>query len=95
MAEAVQPEIKFSTGAIQATVWKNQGTSKSGEATEFRTISFGRRYKDKEGNWRSTNSLRINDLPRAVIVLNKAYEYLVLRNKADDSFHIDEEDIVM
>lgn len=75
-----QPEKKFSTGALSATVWQNQGKSKAtGEAVTFRTVTFQRRYKDKDGNWQSTSNLRINDLPRAALVLNKAYEYLVLK----------------
>ncbi|MBW2984908.1 hypothetical protein KY361_07335 [Candidatus Woesearchaeota archaeon] len=75
-----QPEKKFSTGALSATVWQNQGKSKTtGEAVTFRSVTFQRRYKDKDGNWQSTSNLRINDLPRAALVLQKAYEYLVLR----------------
>ncbi len=76
------PEKKFSTGAISATIWKNNGTSKkTGESVEFRTIQIDRRYTDKEGNWQSTNSLRLNDLPKASLVLQKAYEYLVLKGQ--------------
>jgi hypothetical protein len=75
------PEKKFSTGVVSATVWKNNGVSKkTGESTEFRTISLQRRYTDKDGNWQTTNSLRINDLPKASLVLGKAYEYLVLKD---------------
>lgn len=78
------PEKKFSTGAISATVWKNNGTSKKdGSAVEFRTISLQRRYTDKEGSWKSTSSLRLNDLPKAALVLNKAYEFLVFREQDD------------
>ncbi|MBS3102027.1 hypothetical protein J4458_01105 [Candidatus Woesearchaeota archaeon] len=73
------PERKFSTGAISATVWENQGKSREGEAVSFRTVSLQRRYKDKNGDWQSSSTLRINDLPRASLVLQKAYEYLVLR----------------
>lgn len=79
------PEKKFSTGVISATIWKNSGTSKKGEPVEFKTISLQRRYTDKDGNWQSTNSLRINDLPKATLVLNKAYEYIVLKEQADSS----------
>ena len=79
------PEKKFSTGVISATIWKNSGTSKKGEPVEFRTISLQRRYTDKDGNWQSTNSLRINDLPKATLVVNKAYEYIVLKEQADSS----------
>ncbi len=93
------PEKKFSTGAICATIWKNNGTNKkTGESVEFRTIQIDRRYKDKEGNWQSTNSLRLNDLPKAALVLQKSYEYLVLRgvqNTSEDAYSIDEEEVVM
>lgn len=90
-SEAILPEVKFSTGAIQVTVWNNAGQSKTGEATEYKTVSFGRRYKDKKGEWKSTNSLRLNDLPRAVVLLNKAFEYLVLKNQGS----IEEIDVVL
>ncbi len=74
------PEKKFSTGAISATIWKNTGVSKqNNEPVEFKTISLQRRYQDKDGAWKSTNGLRINDLPKASLVLEKAYEYLVLK----------------
>ena len=73
------PEKKFSTGALSATVWENQGKSKDGEDVSFRTVTFQRRYKDKNGEWQSTNSLRLNDLPKASLVLQKAYEYLVMK----------------
>ncbi len=72
------PEMKFSTGGVQVTIWRN-----SGEKGEFRTVSFDKRYKDKEGNWKSTNTLMVNDLPKAIVALNKAYEYSVLRNTAE------------
>ena len=74
------PEKKFSTGGLSATVWENQGTSKSGDDVSFRTVYLQRRYKDKNGEWQSTNTLRINDLPKASLVLQKAYEYLVMRD---------------
>ena len=94
---ANQPEKKFSTGAITATIWKNNGTSKqNGESVEFRTIQLDRRYKDKEGNWKSTSSLRLNDLPKASLVLDKAYEYLVLKGQGDNSpDDVSVEDIIM
>ncbi|VVB81744.1 Uncharacterised protein [uncultured archaeon] len=78
MEEKNQPEKKFSTGAISATVWKNVRTDKEGKAYETRTVSLQRRYTDKTGQWQSTNSLRLNDLPKAALVIEEAYRYLVL-----------------
>ncbi|MBU0457721.1 MAG: hypothetical protein ABH824_03875 [Nanoarchaeota archaeon] len=71
------PEKKFRAGAISATVWLNNGHKVNGEDTKYKTISIERSYTDKDGKWQSTNSLRVNDLPKANVVLEKAYEYLV------------------
>ena len=75
------PEKKFRAGAISATVWLNHGQRANGEESEYKTISIERSYTDKEGKWQSTNSLRINDLPKAVVALQKAYEYVVLNEQ--------------
>ena len=85
------PEKKFSTGVITATVWQNQGRSRNGEVVGFRTISLQRRYKDKNGAWQSASSLRLNDLPKATLVLQKAYEYLVLREAREGGSYTNEE----
>ncbi len=86
------PEKKFSTGVITATVWQNNGKSRTGEAVAYRTVSMQRRYKDKNGVWQTANSLRINDLPKASLVLGKAYEYLVLREQDSISSGYDVEE---
>ncbi len=75
------PEKKFRAGAVSATVWLNKGQQITGEETEYRTISIDRNYMDKEGKWQSTNSMRINDLPKAGVVLQKAYEFLVFKEQ--------------
>lgn len=80
------PEKKFSAGAIKATVWSNVAKDDKGHDSEYKTISFDRLYKDKSGQWKSTNSLRVNDIPKAIAVLNKAYEYLVLKEQDNDMF---------
>lgn len=71
------PEKKFRVGAISATIWGNQ-TVKDGKVIEYKSVSFDRNYMDKDGKWQSTNSLRMTDIPKAVLVLSKAYEYLAL-----------------
>ncbi len=70
------PEKKFRAGAVSATVWLNKA-----ENGDYRTISIERSYTDRAGKWQSTNSLRVNDLPRAEVVLQKAYEFLVFKEQ--------------
>lgn len=91
-----QPEKKFRAGAISATVWLNNGQNKEGQQTEYRTISLERGYKDKAGAWKSTNSFRVNDLPRAALVMNEAYKYLVLKEMQNSSdMSIEEEEVIL
>lgn len=73
------PEKKFSTGALSATIWQNQGKSKEGQDISYKTVTFQRRYKDPNGEWQTANSLRINDLPKVSLILQKAYEYIVMK----------------
>jgi len=78
------PEKKFIAGAISATVWQNTSKDRFGNVVSYRTISFDRRYKDKNGVWQSSNSLRVNDLPKAQLVLAEAYRYLLLKGEAKE-----------
>ena len=75
------PEKKYRAGAVSATVWNNKGQKANGEELEYKTISLERIYTDKNGKWQSTNTLRIADLPRAQVVLQKAYEHVVLQEQ--------------
>jgi hypothetical protein len=73
-----KPEKHIAAGSIRATVWKNEVTPKDGPVTSFRTVTFERTYKDKNGDWKTSSALRLNDLPKASLVLSKAYEYLAM-----------------
>ena len=77
------PERTIRAGAIAATVWQNIVVKDGREAT-YRTVSLTRSYKDKNDQWQHTTSLRANDLPRAALVLNKAYEFVALSRMGDD-----------
>jgi effector-binding domain-containing protein len=76
--EKNQPEKKFRAGPICATIWSNNNLDKDGKVVAYRSVSFERSYKDKNDSWQTTHSLRLNDLPKAALVLQKAYEYLAL-----------------
>ena len=68
-----QPELKIKAGAVTATVWKNSTDNGS-----YETVQLARNYKDAQGQWKSTGSLRLNDLPKATLLLQKAYEHLTI-----------------
>jgi hypothetical protein len=68
-----QPEKTFKAGGITAAVWRN----KSGDQANYSVTLEKRQLKGSE--WKSIKSMNINDLPKAVVALQKAYEYLVLK----------------
>lgn len=76
MNEKNKPIREFRAGTIAASVWENKT-----EKGDYKTVSFRRGYKDKAGNWQDTNSLRIMDLPKAALVLTKAYEFLTMQKE--------------
>ena len=71
-----KPEKRFRCGSCEAAVFENE-RDVNGKKVTFKKVSFQKRYKDPEGGWKSTHSLDTNDIPKAVLVLSKAYEHLV------------------
>ncbi|MBD3361320.1 hypothetical protein GF358_00855 [Candidatus Woesearchaeota archaeon] len=70
------PVQKFRAGTVTASIWEN--TSKDGN--HFKSVSFEKGYKDNNGDWKQTNNLSVGDLPKAIVVLSKAYEALALKD---------------
>jgi hypothetical protein len=71
-----KPETVFKVGAVRASIFKNI-LQKNGQSIPLPKVVIEVRYKDKTGQWQGTNSLSINDLPKAILALQKAFEYLM------------------
>ncbi|MCX6833761.1 MAG: hypothetical protein NTW07_01275 [candidate division Zixibacteria bacterium] len=70
-----KPEISFKVGAVRATVFRNVIVN-NGRQISLPKVVIEVRYKDKAGQWKGTNSLSLNDIPKAILALQKAFEYL-------------------
>ena len=77
---AAKPQKEFRAGAVRAAVQTDQRQTAEGRPFGSRRIQLERRYKDLQGSFQSTHCLDLNDLPKAILALMKAYEYLILRN---------------
>ena len=79
---ANRPIKKFRSGNIEAAIWSNEKDFNGG-LVEFKTISLNRSYKKKgEEIWRNEIiNLRRGDIPRILLVLQKAQEDLLLNQK--------------
>ena len=81
--ETNKPEKSYAAGGVKLAVWKNSGKTKAGQEADYFTVKLERRYKDRNDAWQSTNALHINDIPKAQLLLEKAYEHLVLKSEED------------
>jgi len=73
-----KPEKRFQSGGIEASIFENE-IQHNGRTTKIKKVAFQKRYKSSQG-WKTTYSLDINDIPKAILVLSKAYEFLVLNS---------------
>jgi len=70
-----KPETVFKVGAVRASIFRNT-VERNGQSIPLPKVVIEVRYKDKTGQWNGTNSLSLNDLPKAILALQKAFEYL-------------------
>ena len=91
MANGNKPVRKFQAGGISAALWKNTTALKNGSEMESLAVTLDRRYKDNDGMWKSSGSFRMNDLPKAILVLGKAYDFLTSGSNENGDAVVEEE----
>lgn len=78
-----QPTKKIRSGNIQGAIWHNEKEI-DGSKVGFKTASLGRSWKDKEGKWKNeTLNLRKTDIQKALVILNKIQEELILNGESE------------
>ena len=83
-----QPEKRFKCGACEVSIFENVIITKDGKEMRNKKASFRKRYKNADGEWKSANSLDINDIPKVRLLLDEAYKYMVF-NKVEDGYSDD------
>ena len=79
----MKPTKKFSAGTISCALWENEATV-DGRSVSILRATVERRYKDKDGTWKSSNSFGRNEIPLVVYCLQKAYAVMVEGNNEPD-----------
>ena len=91
---ATKPEEEYKFGAVRAAIWSNLRKTNNGNSFYSQKAVLERIYKDKDGQFKTTNSFDLNDIPKAILALTKSYEFLLTagaKNKTngDMPFHHD------
>ena len=73
-----EPEKRYEVGSICAAIYVTESMA-GGERKTFRSVRLQRTFRDREGKMQVSSWLNQNDVPKAIMALQKAYEHLVTR----------------
>jgi len=79
-----KPLAQFKAGQAAAAVWENEINVNDQKKTVLKA-TIQRRFKDKDGNWKSSNSFGRNEIPLAIYCLEKAFDAIINEESNDDS----------
>lgn len=78
------PIEKSGAGSVSCALWENEVSTANGRTVPILKATIDRRYKDKGGQWKSSNSFGRNEIPLAQYVLGKAFEAMIGEKQSDD-----------
>jgi len=89
-----KPLSKFKAGQVSAAIWENQVQVK-GKAVTMLKATVQHRYKDKGGEWKSSQSFSRNEIPLAIYCLQQVFEKIISRDNDSDTEENVGEEVVM
>ena len=92
---AQKPIAKFRAGGlISCALWEND-IQVNGSTKTILKASIQRRYKDSDGNWKSSTSFSRNEIPLAIYCLQQAFEAMIGEQNLETGGNGVEEEAVM
>ncbi len=77
-----KPIKDFRAGNIQASVWRNE-IQKEGQTVVRHSVRIQKQFRKDGGDYQETNYYFRDDLPKLILVAQKAYEYIALTESRD------------
>ena len=71
-----KPAAHFKVKGIRVTLWRESRKGQTGKPFDSWSVTMDRSYKDANGQWQNSHSLKERDVPLAILALGKAYAYL-------------------
>jgi len=79
-----QPVARFKHGSITASIFENE-VKKNGNSFTVSKVVLQKSFLDKNEHWQTTSSLDTNDVPKAIMALTKAYDFVTRSEAKGDS----------
>ena len=83
-----KPLKSFAAGGVRAAIWENE-IQVNGSSRTVPKATVERRYKDKNGAWKSSTSFSRTEIPLAVYCLEKAFEAIIGEETAQNGNGVD------
>jgi len=77
-----KPEKVFQHGSCKAAIFNNTINS-NGKAFTMPKIVVNKSFREKFGDWKNTDSYDLNDLPKLMVAVSKAYQFLTEKNNGE------------
>ena len=85
-----RPLARFRAGAMSCALWENE-IQVNGTTKTVLKAGVSRRYKDKNGDWKSGNSFSRNEIPLVKYCLDKAFEAMIEEQTSENGMRVEEE----
>ena len=75
--EKSKPIKDFKSGHIQASIWRNE-VDRDGQTIVRHSVRVQKQFRDDDGDYKDTNYYFRDDLPKLILVAQKAFEFISL-----------------
>ena len=72
-----KPIKNFRSGNIQASIWRND-VDKDGQTVVRHSVRIQKQFRNDDGDYQETNYYFRDDIPRLILVAQKAFEFISL-----------------
>jgi len=80
--EDSKPIKTFRAGNIQASIWRKE-VEKDGRTVIRYSVRVQKQYRKEDGNYENTKYYFPDDLPKLILVAQKAFEFIALTKSKD------------
>lgn len=85
-----QPLKEFRAGQVSCALWENGVTTEDGRSVQMLKATVERRYRDRNGEWKSSNSFGRNEIPLVKYCLDGASEVMI-EERGSNEMRLEEE----
>ena len=79
MANANGPVERINLGFVSVSIWRNAVSREDGTERFFLSATPARNYRDGRGEWASSHSFTVSEMPTAIAAMKLALAYMVER----------------